>query len=178
MICFTRANRMYHSDQSQVSYVIRYDPYVILNVAKCSKFHRASLSYKGYLYPCMKHTAAPIYELIDPALGLSIQRQNMGVPRCIMGIPPVPIAKALAWRVTGASVARGIWAWLGARGCGAWPCDWVLIRYNITPPTRHRTRWGGSVYVHRSPVQMGRKKRFLLFRNKYIYTHLCGGLLN
>ena len=60
MICFTRANRMYHSDQPQDNYVIRYDPYVILNVAKCSKFPRASLSYMCDVVTCMKHKGAPI----------------------------------------------------------------------------------------------------------------------
>jgi len=60
MICFTRADRMYHSDQPIRSYVIRYDPYVILNVSLCSKFPRASLSYMCDVVTCMKHKGRPI----------------------------------------------------------------------------------------------------------------------
>lgn len=97
-----------------------------------SVLHQYSLTLTGYVVPVSERVSAPCFhEFIDPALAWSRRalpaipsRPIDGVPRCIMPMPPGPIAKALAWRVMGANVALGVWAWLGALVCQAWPWAW------------------------------------------------------
>ena len=104
---------VYERDQPQMTIPPRIRIKAYVKVRYVYEFCTISNNWTNHT-SVMKSLVCPIgpsvlWLYIDPALGLSLPRLNSRVPRCIMGMPPGPIAKALAGRVTGLRMSSGIW---------------------------------------------------------------------